>query len=111
MTCDACLGFGFVPFVDTANPVDDAAVTREDLLFAVCLCESGKLWRLDRNNGKRVAEQWRVWCVREQIDPSRVFPIEKVYSQEQLRAVGLVAQPASLESRRAALLAEGTKRR
>jgi hypothetical protein len=111
MSCEACVDMGLVPFVETDNPKTAPEIDRDDLCFAICLCPVGQAYRKGTNNGKRVPAFWRVWCAREQIDPSRVFRVEDVYSREQLAAVGLVTQPASLENRRAALLAEGTKRR
>lgn len=112
MTCGACQGLGFWPFVDTANPKPDAEITVDDLLFAVCLCEAGLRWRRRENHGIKVDPLWVVWCAKEQVNPNRVCMIEDVMSPEQLQERGLTrpAQPTAV-SREAALLAAGKGRR
>lgn len=106
MTCATCQDTGFYPFVDAENTAPAEAITVADLHFAVCLCEVGQSLRRGENNGRRTVSLWRVWCAREQVDPSRVFLLEEVFSAEELAAAGLRRVAAPL-SREAALLAAG----
>lgn len=101
MTCDHCInGLRPIEWKDAkpGAPWD----------FAVCLCESGQAYRRSENEGRKTVPLWRVWCARHQVDPSRVFMAEEVWSADELRAVGLIA--ASQQSRADALLAKGRRR-
>lgn len=101
MTCDHCVN-GLRPLEWTdATPGDPVDV-------AVCLCDAGQEYRRATNEGRRTVPLWRVWCAVHQVDPSRVFLLEDVYSGAELEAAGLRKAPVSL-SREAALLAAGRK--
>jgi hypothetical protein len=79
--------------------------------FAVCLCEMGLRLRVDRNHtAASVAPLWRVWCAREQVDPSRMFLIEEVLTPSELRERGVREEPTVMD-REAALLAAGKARK
>jgi hypothetical protein len=97
MTCDHCV-YGLLIQEWTDAPHD----------FAVCLCDAGQVYRRDTNEGHRTVPLWRVWCAVHQVDPSRVFLLEEIYTGEELTAAGLTKPPVSL-SREAALLAKGLK--
>lgn len=75
--------------------------------FAVCLCRVGQTLRRSSNEGHLVAPLWHVWCAREQVDASRVVPLEDVLTVEELEARGLRVQPGQIPSREASLLAAG----
>lgn len=78
--------------------------------FAVCVCRAGDQWRNDDNNGRTVTPAWRVWCAREQVDPSRVFMLEDIYTAQELAAAGLSRQVADI-NREARLLASSRRRK
>lgn len=102
MTCDHCVN-GLRPLEWTdARPGDPIDV-------AVCLCDAGQAYRRAENEGHATVPLWRVWCAVHQVDPSRVFMLEQIYSRDELAAVGLVASAAPA-SREAALLARGKRR-
>lgn len=105
--CAVCEDRGLVPFVATDNPTPDAKVTAADLLFALCLCRAGGALRFTQNERRRTVPLWRVWCAREQVDPSRVCRLEDVYSAEELASVGF--QKATPIDRSSALLNAGRK--
>jgi hypothetical protein len=111
MTCLACHGLGIVPFVGTANPKADATIEASDLLFAVCLCPPGMAYRNDRNHDKRVIPLWQAWCAKNRVEVNRVFLLEQVYDAAMLASVGLAPGVPGLADRRAALLAEGNRKR
>lgn len=99
MTCQACEGRGLLV----------QEWTNADPDFAICLCETGRVWRQASNNGHATVPLWRVWCARWQVDPGRMYLLEDVYSASELAAVGL-AVTAPTVNREAALLAAGKKR-
>jgi hypothetical protein len=100
VTCETCDGLGMLIQEWTDAPHD----------FAVCLCQAGQAFRVAENRGRRTVPHWRVWCSRWQVDPSRVFLLEEVYSRDELAAAGLTAQPTAI-SREASLLAAGRRSR
>ena len=108
--CEACEGAGLIAFLPHDSPKSEADAGKDDLHFAVCLCAVGQAFRLDTNEGRRVAPQWRLWCAREKVDPSRVAMVEDVYDKADLEAAGLVSA-APTPDRHAALLAAGKKRK
>jgi hypothetical protein len=77
--------------------------------YAVCLCEAGMRMRSMRNENRKVHPLWRVWCAREQVDPSRVRMVEDVLTPEELQERGLSV--AAARDREAALFAAGRKKR
>ncbi len=95
MTCPVCVN-GLLVQEWTNAPAD----------YAVCLCEAGQVYRRATNEGRDTVPLWRVWCAVHQVDPSRVFLLEQVYSAEELASVGLGASTDPV-SREAALLAKG----
>lgn len=107
--CEACQGAGLVPWVSKDNPKPNADISVKDMHYAVCLCEVGRTFRVATNNGRKVAPLWRVWCAREQVDPSRVFMLEDVYSAEELAAWGFQKATPLQVDREAALQAAGKK--
>jgi hypothetical protein len=100
VSCDVCGGLGMLILEWTDAPSD----------FAVCLCQAGQVYRTATNNRAKTVPLWRVWCAREQVDPSRVFLLEDIYSPSELDAVGLSVHPVPL-NRMEALLASGRKAR
>jgi hypothetical protein len=108
--CASCEDRGIVPFVPFSCSKPDADIVADDLHFGICLCDAGKALRWDRNEKARTVPLWRVWCAREQIDPSRVAMVEQVFTTGDLEAAGLVAGAVPIADRRAALLAQGTRR-
>jgi hypothetical protein len=108
--CASCEDCGIVPFVPVDCPKPDADIVADDLHFAICLCDKGRDLRWDRNGKARTVPLWRVWCAREQIEPSRVALVEQVFTTGELEAAGLVAGAVPKVDRRAALLAQGTRR-
>jgi hypothetical protein len=109
MTCDLCVD-GFVPFLPSDSPIENAEVTAADLFFAVCLCQQGRAWRVRENCRRKVAPLWVAWCAKQKVSTDRVCMVEDVYSASDLEAAGLTRQPAQL-SREAALLANGRAKR
>lgn len=102
MTCEHCVnGLRPLEWTDAkaGDPVD----------IAVCLCEAGQAYRLGQNCGRRTVALWRVWCAAHQVDPSRVFMLEQVYSAAELAAVGLRTRDSGVASRESALLAKGRR--
>jgi hypothetical protein len=108
MTCVECGDYGLIPYVAMDNPTPDDAITRDDLLFAVCLCEAGRRMRRNRNWAPTVP-LWQVWCAREQVNPERVSLVEHVYDAKTLKAAGLVPGVPSIADRSSALLAAGKR--
>lgn len=101
MTCDHC--------VNGLRPIEwSDAKPGEPVDFAVCLCEHGQAYRRDTNEGHQTVPLWRVWCAIHQVDPSRVFLMEQVWTARELAAVGL-GQAASPPARESVLLARGRK--
>jgi hypothetical protein len=107
--CASCEDRGIVPFVPIDGPADDA-VTADDLHFAICLCDTGKDLRWDKNEKARTVPRWRVWAAKEQIHESRVCLVEEAFLGAELIAAGLVAERRS-EDRSVALLAAGKRTR
>lgn len=108
MSCAVCQD-GLIPFVPSGNPKADAEIGAADLCFAVCLCASGQAMWSRENHHRTVAPLWRAWCAKHQVEPSRVYMVEDVYTPAELSAAGLMGKPSEL-SREAALLAHGRKR-
>ena len=108
--CPACDDFGLVPFLPHDSPVADADVKTADMHFAVCLCSYGQAFRLDVNEGHKVAPQWRLWCARYQVDPSRVVMLEHAYTANDLAAAGF-SKPVASINREAAMLAAGRRKK
>lgn len=104
MTCDHCVN-GLRPMEWTdARPGDPVDV-------AVCLCEAGQVYRRAENEGHKTVPLWRVWCAAHQVDPSRVFMLEDIYTADELRAVGLLPAVVEAKTREAAILAAASRRR
>lgn len=110
MSCEACDGIGLVPYLPMDFPKPDAEAVFADLHFAVCLCSAGQAFRVDKNERHSVAPMWRVWCAREQVDPSRVAMLEDVFDTEELQAAGFIKPPAEF-NREAAMLAAGKRKK
>jgi hypothetical protein len=108
--CASCEDRGIVPYVPFGCSKLDADIVADDLSFAICLCDAGRALRWDRNGKARTVPLWRVWCAREQIDPSRVTLVEQVFTTGELEAAGLSPAAVPKADRRAALLAQGTRR-
>ena len=76
--------------------------------YGVCLCPAAAWFRRKTNNGKPLTcAGWQVWAARYQVEPSRVYLLEQVYSKEELAAAGLAVGPAA--DREAQLIAAGRK--
>lgn len=88
--CASCWDIGLVPFVPLSNPKADSEIGRDDLHFAVCLCEAGKAMRWNRNNRAKTVPLWRLWAARERVHPSRICLAEQVFSRDELTAAGFL---------------------
>ena len=77
--------------------------------YAVCLCKAGQLMRQTGNHRKATVPLWRVWCAKWQVDPERVLLIEDVLSADELRARGLVVEPAGDREERLLKAARATR--
>lgn len=109
--CASCEDVGIVPFLPAGCSKPDADVTADDLHFGICLCSKGRDLRWNRNGKAKTVPLWHVWAAREGIDHARVCLVEQVFTPDELTAAGLMAGAVPAQDRRAALLAEGTRRR
>lgn len=108
MTCPTCEDFGLIPFVELDNPKPDDAIGREDLWFALCLCERGMTLRESRNAGHSTGfALWQLWAAREQVNPERILRLEDVLTGDELQATGFDSSRSLVVNREAALLAIG----
>jgi hypothetical protein len=78
--------------------------------YAVCLCETGERYRMDRNHGRRVTPQWAIWCAREGIAPSRMYLLEEALTAEELAEAGFGNLDRQTPRSREAALLEAGKR-
>jgi hypothetical protein len=103
MSCRTCIDIGIV----TLN-------FQEGDEYGICLCPMGERMRSAVNNGHQAAPLWRVWCAREQVDPSLVHPIEDVLTPAELTERGfteLTAPADALGAIAAAAKSRGAKLR
>lgn len=110
MTCESCGDLGMVAFLPHDSTVAPDDATTDDLHYAVCLCPAGQAFRLNTNQGHKVAPQWVLWCARHGIAESRVTLVEKVYSAEELAEVGFSKPPLEM-NRDAVMLAAGKRKK
>ena len=97
MSCHHCGGYG----------IAIQEWTDADPDFAICVCPAS-LWF--RARAGEQAYGWQVWCSVHQVEPSRVFKLEELYTPQELATAGLV-MPKQDMSREAALLAAGRRRK
>jgi hypothetical protein len=97
VTCQTCADKGMIR-LNWADADED---------YAICVCSSGHALRRTQNNGRTVPALWEVWAAREQVSPSRIWLIEDVLTEDELRERGLSLPQTSSRSREAALLAAG----
>jgi hypothetical protein len=107
--CWECEDTGLIPWVEFNNPKKNDDVTRDDVRYAVCICDAGQRQRENTNEGRKVIPQWRFWCAKHDVDPSRVSMVEDVYSAEELAAAGFPSIVAVSQDIHTALLAAGKK--
>jgi hypothetical protein len=74
--------------------------------YALCLCKAGMDWRCATNHTRAVAPLWHIWAAQHQVPHEQIFLLEDVFTEADLRERGF-GQPASSQSREAALLAAG----
>lgn len=84
MTCIACDDRGLVALLIDGHQPD----SKDDFVFALCLCPMGERWRSASNNGKPTNPAWHVWAAQQGIPHEHVVKLEDVSMPEELAAYG-----------------------
>jgi hypothetical protein len=66
--------------------------------YGICLCPKGEEMRRSANSRHAVAPLWRVWAAQQQIDPSRIHPIEDVLTPAELTERGFAELTAPADA-------------